>query len=178
MEDIRSSNDNSSNLKDLDYTKISYKNKNEIIDILKKLMEITKLIEEWSVNNVQLNQTVMSKSVIKDRSQTAIHEILLKIYAIASDIKTKINNIEYEEKEELILLSETFELINSAVEMFEKEYSLKETIVSDILNRILKKDEIETNYALLSNEPYINYEELTMNLKQKNEICQILIKSS
>jgi len=55
---------------------------------------------------------------------------------------------------------------------------LKETIVSDILNRLLRKEENETNYSLLSNEPYINYDSLTSNLKRKNDIYQYLIKSS
>ncbi|OUM65423.1 hypothetical protein PIROE2DRAFT_7531 [Piromyces sp. E2] len=51
-----------SNVEELDYTKVNYENKNDIIEILKELMEITKLIEEWSVSNVQLNQEVMKKS--------------------------------------------------------------------------------------------------------------------
>jgi len=38
MEDLHGNS-----FEDLDYTKINYDNKNEIIDILKDLMEITKL---------------------------------------------------------------------------------------------------------------------------------------
>jgi len=49
-------------------------------------------------------------------------------------------------------------------------------IIADILNRMLRKDEIETNYSLISNEPYIDYENVTAILKDKTAIYQSLIQ--
>ncbi|ORX84231.1 hypothetical protein BCR32DRAFT_242740 [Anaeromyces robustus] len=172
-----------SNNINFDINNIKYENKNEIINILKKLMQFSQLLEEWNKNNILLNQEIMKKSIIYNKTQVSnsfllkFHEILLNMYSLKTEISTKINNINYQDKEELNLTTDIFETISVFIEMFEKEYSLKETIIADILNRTLKKEELETNYSLITNEPYIDYENLTTNLKNKNLIYQLLINS-
>jgi len=169
---------------EIDVSKIKYENRENIKSILNELLKLSQLLNEWISNNTKLYQEITKNNVTRNKNQSSeeflshFHEILLKIYSIKSDILTKINKVDYQNKEELRLLSDIFETVTSFTEMFEREYSLKETIISDILNRVLKKEELETSYSLITNEPYIDYDCLTSYLNTKTILYQTLSSSA